>query len=237
MNKNAPKVVLMDIDKIKPYDKNAKIHTQSQIESLAKVIKSQGWDVPIVVDREGVVIKGHGRRLAALHLGMAQVPVIVRDDLTDAQVKAARLSDNRVAMGDFDVDAIKDELATLKSDGFDLSNMGFDDKEVTMMLGDLDKLDFAAFEGETISGNAPEASVSASPIESVDDATDTPDATVERPVQLGDVLGFKAIPAKYKDALVVFLASAQEEYSDDDAATAFGKAIAALVGENEDHGQ
>jgi hypothetical protein len=237
MNKNSPKIELMAIDKIKPYDKNAKIHTQSQVESLAKVIKSQGWDVPIVVDREGVIIKGHGRRLAALHLGMKEVPVIVRDDLTDAQVKAARLSDNRVAMGDFDVDAIKDELATLKSDGFDLSNMGFDDKEVTMMLGDLDKLDFAAFEGVTTTASAPEASGSAPVADTSDDASEAPEAATARPVQLGDVLGFKAIPAEYKDTLVEFLAAAMEEYSDDDAPTAFCKVIQALVGDNEDHGQ
>lgn len=235
MSKNTPKLEMMAIEKIKPYDKNAKIHTQSQVESLAKVIQSQGWDVPIVVDKHGFIIKGHGRRLAALHLGLTEVPVIVRSDLTDAQVKAARLSDNRVAMGDFDVDAIKDELASLRTDGFDLTNMGFDEKEVTMMLGDLDTIDFDAFEVEPT--NAPQASGSASVADSDTDAETTPEAAVERPVALTDALGFKHIPAEYKDDLVEFMGHA--ESTGKQGGEAFGAFIRSLLKglTNEDHGQ
>lgn len=227
MSKNAPKLEMMDVNKIIPYEKNAKIHTESQIQALAKVIQTQGWDVPIVVDKDGVIIKGHGRRLAALHLGLTEVPVIVRRDLTDAQVKAARLSDNRVAMGDFDVDAIKDELAALKSDGFDLTNMGFDEKEVTMMLGDLDSIDFAAFEGDTQS--APNASESASPTDSDATAQNTPEAATARPIALTDALGFKHVPAEYKDDLVEFQAHA--ESTGKQGAEAFCELIRSLLRE------
>ena len=204
MSKYQPKVELMDINAIKPYEKNAKVHTESQVEALVKVIKTQGWDVPIVVDKDGVVIKGHGRRLAALSMGLKEVPVIVRRDLTEAQVKAARLSDNRVAMGDFDVDAIKDELEALKSDGFDLNSMGFDEKEVKMMLGDLDTLNFDAFKPAS------------EPLEHVTNAV-TPIVTPTEPagpakkaVLLSDVLGFKHIPGEFKDAIVEFQAKAEE---------------------------
>lgn len=192
-----PDVELWDIDKITPYDKNAKIHTENQIKSLVEVIKTQGWDVPIVVDKDGVIIKGHGRRLAAMSMGLKKVPVIVRRDMTDNQVKAARLSDNRVAMGDFDVNAIKDELEALRTDGFDLSTMGFDEKEVSMMLGDLDSLDFDAFDQENTSPDAP--SQPQSDAEQQDEGKPK-----EKPVALTDALGFKHVPAEFKDDLIEF---------------------------------
>ena len=223
MSKYQPKIQLMAIDKIHPYDKNAKIHTESQIASLVKVIKSQGWDVPIVVDRHGVVIKGHGRRLAALSMGLKEVPVIVRDDLTDEQVKAARLSDNRVAMGDFDVDLIKDELAGLNVVGFDMDAIGFGEKELAMMIGNLDTIDTTVFDVEP---SAPEAHQSA-PAASADE-TPSVDAPKEKALLVTDLLGFKHIPAKYKNALVEFVAQIGEA-SDAKGAEAFGEAITRLV--------
>ncbi len=203
MSKNDPKIELWPIEDIKPYDKNAKIHTTTQIEGLVTVIKSQGWDVPIVIDRDGVIIKGHGRRLAALSMGMTKVPVIVRRDLTEAQVKAARLSDNRVAMGDFDVDAIKEELEALRTDGFDLGTMGFDDKEITMMLGDLDFQDL-----EALNIGKPVEPSTTTPTESSDPSA-TPIIEVPKAVLLSDMLGFKHIPAEYKNDLVEFQAHAE----------------------------
>lgn len=223
MAKYQPKIELMAIDKIKPYDKNAKIHSETQVKSLAEVIKTQGWDVPIVVDKHGVIIKGHGRRLAALHLGLTEVPVIVRTDLTDAQVKAARLSDNRVAMGDFDVDAIKDELAALKTDGFDLSTTGFGEKELEMMLGALDEVDFDAFDTSPNVTSTPQSTP-----ESVQAVEATPDAPAGKALLVSDLLGFKHIPAEFKDDLIEFMAQV-ETASDAKGAEAFGRAIRELV--------
>lgn len=223
MAKYQPKVELMPIENIKPYDKNAKVHTESQVKSLVEVIKSQGWDVPIVVDRHGVVIKGHGRRLAALMMGLKEVPVIVRSDLTDAQVKAARLSDNRVAMGDFDVDLIRDELAGLKDEGFDLGTTGFGDKEIAMMLGELDSIDITAFDEAP---NAPEASVSASDAHGAAESND--DSAKEKALLVSDLLGFKHVPAKYKNDIVEFMAQI-ESASELKGGEAFGEAIRNLV--------
>lgn len=208
MSKYQPKVELMAIEKIKPYDKNAKIHTESQIQALVKVIKSQGWDVPIVVDKDGVVIKGHGRRLAALSMGLKEVPVIVRRDLSEAEVKAARLSDNRVAMGDFDVDAIKDELESLKSGGFDLNNMGFDEKEVQMMLGELDDLNFDAFEPDSLTTSNQESTQNTMPESG--EPPQTEEKSKVKAVLLADLLGFKHIPGEFKNDLVAFQAKAEE---------------------------
>jgi hypothetical protein len=76
------KVELWDIERVKPYPKNTKLHPDEQIERLSRTISRFGWDQPIVVDKHGVIIKGHGRRLAALKLGLKKVPVCVRRDLS-----------------------------------------------------------------------------------------------------------------------------------------------------------
>lgn len=232
MSKYQPKVELMPVADIKPYDKNAKIHSETQIKSLVEVIKSQGWDVPIVVDKHGVIIKGHGRRLAALAMGLEEVPVIVRRDLTDAQVKAARLSDNRVAMGDFDVDAIKEELAALRTDGFDLSTTGFGDKELEMMLGELDAVNFDAFGGLPSFESAPSTPQS-TPVD-VQASEATPDAPKQKALNLIDLVGFKQVPAEYKDALINFVAMAVAANPEMDPAAAFGELIKSFTTEEDD---
>ncbi|WEU67467.1 ParB/Srx family N-terminal domain-containing protein [Xanthomonas phage JGB6] len=201
------------------------MHSTTQVKSLVEVIQTQGWDVPIVVDRHGVVIKGHGRRLAALSMGLKEVPVIVRRDLTDAQVKAARLSDNRVAMGDFDVDLIRDELASLQSDGFDLNVMGFGEKELEMMLGNLDQVDISAFDEAP---DAPKASESLPDAHAAETTSEV--AVKEKELLVSDLLGFKQVSAKYRNALVEFQYKA-EETTGKVGAEAFGEYLMQLAGE------
>lgn len=87
------KIQMWIVDDVKPYELNAKIHSEEQVAKIAESIARFGWDRPIVVDKNGVIIKGHGRRLAAIKLGLIEVPVLVRDDLNEEQVKAARLAD------------------------------------------------------------------------------------------------------------------------------------------------
>ncbi len=221
---NTPQIELWDVANIKPYDKNAKIHTDNQVDSLVKVIRAQGWDVPIVVDKDGVVIKGHGRRLAALRMGMDKVPVIVRRDMTEAEVKAARLSDNRVAMGDFDVEAIKEELEALRGDGFDLGNMGFDDKELQMMLGEFDAMDL-----EALNEPAPAEHTGSAPSASVDVPAPEVVPTVKA-VLLSDMLGFKHVPGEYRNELVEFQAMC-ETATGKQGGEAFGAMVKELVGQ------
>jgi ParB-like chromosome segregation protein Spo0J len=143
----------LPIDEIKPYKSNAKSHPQSQIDLLVKQI-SEGFDQPIVVDKNMVIIKGHGRRLAALQMGLKTVPVIVRDDLTPQQVKAARIADNKLAETDWDMELLAQELEALDVGGFDLLNLGFDDGELESLLGvgDGDD-DLESIDGEDIEEN------------------------------------------------------------------------------------
>lgn len=118
-------VELWPVAKPKPYKRNAKNHPKEQVELLAKVIRKHGFDQPIVVDKKGVVIKGHGRLLAARHLGLTTVPVIVRDDLTPAQVAEARIADNRVAEFGWDFEALVADVVDGLKVGLDMDFVGF----------------------------------------------------------------------------------------------------------------
>lgn len=128
------KVVVRKLDTITPYERNAKLHSPEQVAKIARAIKEFGWTQPIVVDAEGVIIAGHGRRLAAIELGLSEVPVVVRDDLSPEQVKAARLADNQVAGDDYDWSLVNQELSALIDANFDIEVMGFDDEELTRLL-------------------------------------------------------------------------------------------------------
>jgi site-specific DNA-methyltransferase (adenine-specific) len=90
-----------------------------------------------VVDKDYVIIKGHGRRMAALQMGLQTVPVIVRDDLTPQQVKAARIADNKLAETDWDMELLSQELEALNADGIDLGDIGFDQSELEVIFGGL----------------------------------------------------------------------------------------------------
>ena len=112
------------IEDIKPYPKNAKKHDAKQIKQVAKSIEEFGFNQPIVVDKSGVIIKGHGRREAAMRLGMSRVPVIVQD-LTEHEAMAARIADDKVAESEWDNDFLKFEIGTLSRADFDLGLTGF----------------------------------------------------------------------------------------------------------------
>lgn len=106
---------------IVPYAKNAKKHDKRQINNVAESIKQYGFVQPIVIDRDGVIVIGHCRALAAKKLGMKEVPCVCVDDLTPEQVNALRLVDNKSNESDWDFDLLADEIS-----GLDLSSFDFD---------------------------------------------------------------------------------------------------------------
>jgi site-specific DNA-methyltransferase (adenine-specific) len=120
-------VKMVEIGKLKPYERNAKKHPQEQIDRLALHIEGVGWDQPIVCDEDFVILKGHGRRLASIKLGLNEVPVIIADGLSEAQKKAVRLADNKLAESPWDDDLLKFELDDLALAGWDLGELGFED--------------------------------------------------------------------------------------------------------------
>jgi len=134
-----------------PYARNARVIPESAVGNVAASIKEFGFKQPIVVDAEGVIIAGHTRLLAAERLGLAEVPVLVADDLTPAQVKAYRLADNRTGQeATWDLELLGIELEDLAGLDIDLSLTGFDADELAN-LGNLD--------GEGDGGNAYTAAV------------------------------------------------------------------------------
>lgn len=129
-------VVLIETEKIRPYGGNPKLHDENQVALLARQIEEHGFDQPIVTDGELVIIKGHGRHLAAKKLGLEKVPVIVRSDLTPAQARAARIADNKLAETGWNWELLADELDSLIGDGFDMDLTAFDDAEIKKILKD-----------------------------------------------------------------------------------------------------
>ena len=109
------------IDKIVPYSKNTKKHDTTQISNVAESIKQYGFVQPIVIDKNNVVVIGHCRLLAAKKLKMADVPCVCVEDLTEEQVKALRIVDNKSNESPWDFNFLADELADL-----DLSDFDFD---------------------------------------------------------------------------------------------------------------
>lgn len=107
------------LDEITPYDKNAKTHDQTQINNVAESIRQYGFVQPIVIDRDGIIVIGHCRTLAAKKLGMGSVPCVCVDDLTPEQVNALRLVDNKSNESPWDFDLLADELEGLDLTGFD----------------------------------------------------------------------------------------------------------------------
>ena len=151
MKNLSPTVTWRDIKTITPYPLNNKTHPEAQVRRIAASIERYGFDVPIVLDGGGIIIKGEGRFLAAGFLGMSQVPVIERTDMTPEEVRAARIADNRSALSEFDTDALSIEVPSLADEGFDLADLGFTSKEFDDLMamtvpGSLEEIDNAAAE-------------------------------------------------------------------------------------------
>ena len=104
-----------------PYDRNTKKHDKTQINNVAESIKQYGFVQPIVIDKNNTVVIGHCRLLAAKQLKMKEVPCVCVEDLTEEQVKALRIVDNKSNESEWDFDILPDELAEL-----DLSDFDFD---------------------------------------------------------------------------------------------------------------
>lgn len=114
------------IEKVKPYDKNPR-KNKAAVDYVANSIKEFGFQQPIVVDKDMVVIAGHTRLKAAKKLKIKEVPVVIADNLTEEQVKAYRLADNKTAeKAEWDFDLLTDELLSLQELDFDMEQFGFD---------------------------------------------------------------------------------------------------------------
>ena len=129
-------VAWKDVNELTPYARNARINDKT-VPYLVNSIKRFGFKVPLVIDEKGVVVCGHTRLKAALECGMARVPCVLADDLTEDEIKAFRLADNKIQeMSSWDDDLLDQELVELKDAGIEMDDLGFGD-----MGADWDKLD------------------------------------------------------------------------------------------------
>lgn len=151
-------IIEREVDKLIPYPRNAKKHDETQISNVAESIKQFGFVQPVVVDKNGVIVIGHCRTLAAKKLGMKTVPCVMVDDLTDEQVRALRIIDNKTNESPWDMELLGDELADIDLSGFDF-DFGIDLPEESKE--DEDK--------EIVEDEAPEVDEDAEPIAKLGD--------------------------------------------------------------------
>ena len=131
-------VKIHSIESIRPYERNAKKHPDTQVEQIAASIKEFGFNVPILVDNSGVIITGEGRYLAAKKLNLSLVPVAVLNGLTDEQVKKFRLADNKVAESKWNEVLLIEDLKELKETGYSILDIpGFSEAEIDKLLNGL----------------------------------------------------------------------------------------------------
>ena len=132
-------VEYIPIDTLKPYDKNAKIHTPEQVEQIKKSIQDFGMNDPIAVwGNDNLIVEGHGRLMACKELGYKEVPIISLDDLTDEQRRAYALVHNQTTMNTgFDIDILNEEFENID---LDMSDFGFELPELETNLVDSGKL-------------------------------------------------------------------------------------------------
>ena len=118
----------VSLSKLKPYERNAKIHGEDQIKMLMASIQEFGFLSPCLVERGSYnLIAGHGRVEAARRLGMEKVPCVFVEDITEAQRRAYILADNRLTeLGEWDMDLVTDELTALDDMDFDITVTGFE---------------------------------------------------------------------------------------------------------------
>lgn len=118
-----------------PYARNARTHSDSQVAQLAASIKEFGFNNPVAIDADGMILCGHGRVMAAQRLGMDEVPTVCLAHLTDIQKKAYILADNKLALNaGWDNDMLKVELEDLKFSNFDLDLVGFSTEELDEIM-------------------------------------------------------------------------------------------------------
>jgi DNA modification methylase len=123
------------VNRLLPYIRNSRTHSEEQIAQVAASIAEFGFVNPILVGEDGVVIAGHARLAAARKLGMTEVPVIVLDHLSETQRRALVLADNRLALNaGWDEEMLRVELESLREDDFDLDLVGFSEEELDTLL-------------------------------------------------------------------------------------------------------
>jgi hypothetical protein len=131
----ADRIELWPINRLRPYERNPRTHSDAQVDQIAASMIEFGWTTPVLVDEQGDVLAGHGRLLAAKKLGLAEVPVVRFEHLSEAQKRAYRLVDNQLTLNSsWDEPLLAEETTWLRDERFDLDLLGFDASELERLL-------------------------------------------------------------------------------------------------------
>ena len=142
-------IIELNVEDIKQYENNAKIHTNEQIKKIVDSINEFGFNDPIAIDENNVIIEGHGRFKALQELGQTEIECIKINSLSDSQKKAYRLVHNKLSMNtSFNEDLLEQQLNELESKDFDLSFTGFDFNPFED--DDIEELELEDYEDEPI---------------------------------------------------------------------------------------
>lgn len=126
---------LADINTLIPYARNSRTHSEEQISQIAASIKEFGFLSPIVISDDNTILCGHGRVLAARKIGLEKIPCIKENYLTEAQKRAYIIADNKLSLNaGWDIELLAIEIADLQGSDFDISLLGFDDKELSKLF-------------------------------------------------------------------------------------------------------
>lgn len=135
--KTKPTIENVPIGKLKAYDSNARTHSPEQVAQIAASMVEFGFTNPVLIDKRGTIVAGHGRVEAARSLGLEEVPCIRLEHLTEDQVRAYCLADNKLALNaGWNMDTLAAELKGLEAVGFDMSLTGFSPEELAEIMGD-----------------------------------------------------------------------------------------------------
>tara|TARA_R110000744_G_scaffold81833_7_gene160664 strand:+ start:8176 stop:8853 length:678 start_codon:yes stop_codon:yes gene_type:complete len=167
---NQAPVEYLNPEDLIPYEKNAKKHPANQVAALANNIKRFGWNgSPIQIDENGVILAGHGRRLASIKAKLDLVPVVRITHLSEADKKAYRLTDNQVTGTDYDTDLLSIELSELmNSSDIDLESFGFEARDLQFASIDLGEMDIGAMTNDLSGEVESQANNTSSAIEDQD---------------------------------------------------------------------
>lgn len=124
---NKQRYTEMPVDSLVPYENNARTHSDEQVDKIIRSIKEFGFINPVLVNKENVIIAGHGRVMAAKKMGMSKVPCLYVEHLTDEQMRAYVIADNKLAEeAGWDMEILQNELEALQALDFDISLTGFE---------------------------------------------------------------------------------------------------------------
>jgi ParB-like chromosome segregation protein Spo0J len=131
----ADRIELWPVERLRPYERNPRTHSEAQVDQIAASMIEFGWTNPVLVDEQGGILAGHGRLLAARKLGLAEVPVIRFEQFSEAQKRAYRIGDNQLALNStWDEPLLAEETGWLRDEKFDLDLLGFDATELERLL-------------------------------------------------------------------------------------------------------